>query len=70
MQLSHYATLASKLTLACYKEVTLFKTVTHICDWLGSVSAAGNRFEWETSQTQSSEQMKHAAQGNLDWIPG
>ena len=45
-------------------------TVSLFCDWLICVRVSGNRFEWESGQTQSSEQMKHAAQRNLDWFPG
>ena len=34
-------------------------TVTLFSAWLASIGAAGNRFEWETGQTQFSGQMKH-----------
>ena len=44
------------------------RTATLFCDWLICVRVSGNRFEWDTSQTQFSEQMKHAAQGNLDSV--
>ena len=33
----------------------MFEMVTVFCDWLASIRAAGNRFEWEKGQTQ----MKH-----------
>ena len=37
-------------------------TVALLCDWLSCVRAAGNRFEWETVQTQSHVQTESEAQ--------
>ena len=45
-------------------------TVTLFCDWPVWHWVSGNRFECETGQIKFSEQMKHAAQGNLEWCPG